>query len=331
MPNQVMITPLTLYNLDNTVFDGITLPDYHFPRSIEYEDLFLTEGWTLDKDTLINNLLLETMELNTIYTSPDFFKFAVTQWAKKEFPVWRSLYETLFYKYNPIWNKDGTIKENAENVRNMMNNGNKVINNVNISNNSERENIVDNDETNRERTRNESNIDNKTGKSTNSENNTNINNESNSNVISDDTTITNSVSAYDQTSTFSDRDKTVTENDKTETKNNNSSNIGTTTSENNNSENNVNVNNEGEEEVNIREYSRERNNSNNSVNNNNSTESNNGNENENNSNSLERRETGNIGLVTTQAMIQAERDLVKFNIYDFIIDSFKMRFCILIY
>lgn len=40
---------------------------------------------------------------------------------------------------------------------------------------------------------------------------------------------------------------------------------------------------------------------------------------------------GNIGVTTTQQMIEAERDVVKFNIYDYIIDSFKRRFCLLVY
>lgn len=39
---------------------------------------------------------------------------------------------------------------------------------------------------------------------------------------------------------------------------------------------------------------------------------------------------GNIG-VTTQQMLQSERDIVQFNIYDFIADSFKNEFCLLIY
>ena len=40
---------------------------------------------------------------------------------------------------------------------------------------------------------------------------------------------------------------------------------------------------------------------------------------------------GNIGVTTTQQMIEAEREVVKFNIVDYIIGSFKKRFCILIY
>ena len=40
---------------------------------------------------------------------------------------------------------------------------------------------------------------------------------------------------------------------------------------------------------------------------------------------------GNIGVTTTQEMIRQQREIEKFNIYDIIIDDFKMRFCILVY
>lgn len=40
---------------------------------------------------------------------------------------------------------------------------------------------------------------------------------------------------------------------------------------------------------------------------------------------------GNIGVVTSQAMIESQRSLVMFNIYDTIMQEFKERFCIMIY
>lgn len=40
---------------------------------------------------------------------------------------------------------------------------------------------------------------------------------------------------------------------------------------------------------------------------------------------------GNIGVTTTQTMLKSEREVVQFNIYDFIADSFKNEFCLLIY
>ena len=43
------------------------------------------------------------------------------------------------------------------------------------------------------------------------------------------------------------------------------------------------------------------------------------------------RAKGNIGVTTTQQMIDEQRKIVSFNLMNFIIDSFKKRFCILIY
>lgn len=40
---------------------------------------------------------------------------------------------------------------------------------------------------------------------------------------------------------------------------------------------------------------------------------------------------GNIGVTTTQQMIEEERRVSEFNISDYIIESFKRRFCLLIY
>ena len=114
MPLKAMVTPLSLYMLDETVFDGLTLPT--MPENpTDYPDLFV-QGFELDREVLVNNILMETGEMECLYPDPDFFKFAVTQWSKKELHVWQELYNTLFYKYNPLWNKDGTIKETARDL-----------------------------------------------------------------------------------------------------------------------------------------------------------------------------------------------------------------------
>lgn len=44
-----------------------------------------------------------------------------------------------------------------------------------------------------------------------------------------------------------------------------------------------------------------------------------------------REEHGNIGVTTTQQMIKEEREIATFNIIDYIVESFKKRFCILVY
>ena len=114
-----LISILTLYQIDQTLFDNMELPARPFTNR-GYEDLFLT-GWDLNKDTLVENLLMELAELNVLYTDPVFMKYAITTWSKKNKAVWQALYETLFFKYNPIWNKDGTLKHTAEETRNLAN------------------------------------------------------------------------------------------------------------------------------------------------------------------------------------------------------------------
>ena len=49
------------------------------------------------------------------------------------------------------------------------------------------------------------------------------------------------------------------------------------------------------------------------------------------SETLTRKESGNIGVTTTQQMLKEERESAIFNIYDHIIEAFKKRFCLMIY
>ncbi len=43
------------------------------------------------------------------------------------------------------------------------------------------------------------------------------------------------------------------------------------------------------------------------------------------------RRTGNIGVTSSQELLERERSVAQFNIYKYIVDSFKKRFCILVY
>lgn len=124
MPLRATVTPLSLYMLDSSVFDGLQLPTPP-TNPTDYPDLYIS-GFSLDRDALVDSILMETGEMDCIYPDPDFFKFAVTQWSKIELPVWQALYNTLFYKYNPLWNKDGTIKESARDLTTNSSTGSKT-------------------------------------------------------------------------------------------------------------------------------------------------------------------------------------------------------------
>lgn len=83
---------LGLYQKNNNLFIELELP----------------EG--IERDTVIDNLLIETAELEVLFTNPLFMQAAIGTWSSKELPVWKKLYDTTLLKYNPIQNYDRTEK-----------------------------------------------------------------------------------------------------------------------------------------------------------------------------------------------------------------------------
>lgn len=227
-----MIDLIAIYNYDNTIFDLLRLPS------------------AVNKEDFVNNLLLETAELELLYSRPDFLRFAIGAWSTKELDIWEKLEATLHYDYDPIYNTDRTETEIITEDKSGM----KEVNG--------------------------------TSSDTGSANSTNTA-EYNKNDVSSNT---NSVSAYD-----SDALKVADKNNSEfSSKNNDSSkNISTSTGTStlNQSEKNSDT---GTIKRELRTY-------------------------------------GNIGVTTTQAMIEEERKVVQFCIDDYIIDSFKRKFCILVY
>lgn len=82
-----------IYNYDPTILDLMQIPA------------------AIDRQTLIDNLIMETAEMEILYSNADFLKSAIGSWSAKNLHVWEKLYDTTQYEYNPIWNKDGTIVE----------------------------------------------------------------------------------------------------------------------------------------------------------------------------------------------------------------------------
>lgn len=80
------LSPLGLYNWDDSIFDFMQIPE------------------ELDKPTLIDNLLAETAELEVLYPNPVVFKNLVGVWSAKQLDIWKRLYATTQYDYNPIEN-----------------------------------------------------------------------------------------------------------------------------------------------------------------------------------------------------------------------------------
>lgn len=227
-----MLDLIAIYNYDNTIFDLLKLPA------------------AINKDDFINNLLLETAELELLYSRSDFLRFAIGAWSTKELDIWEKLESTLHYDYDPIYNTDRTETEIIKEDKS----GTKEVN----------------------------------GSSSDTSNATSVNTVNyNKN---DNSTNTNSVSAYDSdTLKVSD----TSTNEFTSTDTNSSENISSSTGKSalNQSEKNTDT---GTIQRELRTF-------------------------------------GNIGVTTTQAMIEEERKVVQFCIDDYIIASFKRKFCILVY
>lgn len=79
-------------------FDGHVLDDFHIPER-------------LNRDIFIQNLMMETVELEVIYPDPAILRGAIDIWSARRLPIWEKLVDTTEYEYNPIWNYDRTESE----------------------------------------------------------------------------------------------------------------------------------------------------------------------------------------------------------------------------
>lgn len=112
MARKMTMNLLSLYNYDESLFDNLVLP----------------EG--IDKDTLVNNLLLDTVSQEVLYADPDIMKQAIGMWSKKELPVWQRLKDTLDIRgtYNPIYNYDRNEEITNDHTKNTTESENHNLN-----------------------------------------------------------------------------------------------------------------------------------------------------------------------------------------------------------
>lgn len=89
-----------MYEYDPTVFDGFDAPSYTDSSNVVH---------TLNRDNVINNILLQCAELEVVYPSIQIMKFAIGVWSASNQEAWDKLYATQLVKYNPTWNVDADI------------------------------------------------------------------------------------------------------------------------------------------------------------------------------------------------------------------------------
>lgn len=329
------LSPMGLYNWDPTIFDLLVLPE------------------ALDRDTFINNLLLETAELEVLYTSPVTFRYAVGQWSHKELDVWERLYATTQYEYNPIDNYNRYEHEADTGMHSTVQGGTDTTGTTTSHTGS--------DTTTVNRTGGGSEASGKSGNSAEGGNETvnmkraqtgaDIEHTNSELAAGGGDTVTGSETKGHFVAGFDAPTPTPTDNGlvkqtRDETDNTTTTTYGKTETGTSDkataygkSENNEDATTFGKTirngEVGATVYDRTENASTSTeygTTNTNTEETTYGKqEASGHANSRDLYAHGNIGVTTTQKLIREQRDIEKFNLYNYILDSFKMRFCVLVY
>lgn len=65
----------------------------------------------MDKDALVGMILTECAELEVLIPEPDVFRDVLNYWSRTQIDAWNRMWDAMTRDYNPIWNKDGVIRE----------------------------------------------------------------------------------------------------------------------------------------------------------------------------------------------------------------------------
>lgn len=103
---QATLSIMGLYNYDSSVLDGL-IQNLPTAAKIPVDDVHIA-GQDLNADALVTELLAQSGEQEFIYPNPDAARKIITAWALINADRWQRLYNTMWFSYNPIWNKDGT-------------------------------------------------------------------------------------------------------------------------------------------------------------------------------------------------------------------------------
>lgn len=96
MSRGMRLSVIGLYEHNNDLFSGLAVP----------------EG--IDKQTVVDTILIECGGLELLYPSYTFMKLAIKNWSDVESKIWDRLWNTENLDYNPIWNVDGTVVETLD-------------------------------------------------------------------------------------------------------------------------------------------------------------------------------------------------------------------------
>lgn len=97
----MLLSIIALYNYQSNILDGIRSYLPVRPTIPEHE----TDFEPIDFEILKNTILLRAGELSLVYSDPDLFKLSLAIWSAKNRLEWQNLYNTLYLKYDPLFSK----------------------------------------------------------------------------------------------------------------------------------------------------------------------------------------------------------------------------------
>lgn len=89
-----------MYEYDNTIFDGLDVPTYTDKNGVVH---------VVDKNKVIQSILLNCAELELLYSNIDTMKLAIGVWSASEQDTWKKMFATQKMDYNPLWNVDADV------------------------------------------------------------------------------------------------------------------------------------------------------------------------------------------------------------------------------
>ena len=121
-----MVATLTLAGLIQyrpDILDNLQLP--HIPTYYEMGVNVdqIKQTWAIDPEEFAAFLCFHTMGMSLAIPDADYIKQAVGVWSASHVHEWQQMFNTLFYRYNPIWNKDAKTTETDHDERETHNNG----------------------------------------------------------------------------------------------------------------------------------------------------------------------------------------------------------------
>lgn len=98
-PNRATLSIVDLYNVDETLFDDLSLPP-------DFDT-------TANRETLINQILMRSKDFEALYPDAAFMKSQIKYWSDECLFVWDKVYTLTQLEYNPIENYD-RMEESSE-------------------------------------------------------------------------------------------------------------------------------------------------------------------------------------------------------------------------